>query len=329
MKHEAQNNDWLEQQLRNLPETASEAMGGLTAGTELNQRIQMAVREARAPKQSASALFLRRFAPAAALCTAAVALFVGLSPLLTNQQPSATPLIQTSTLGNPDTPDATEPVLRADLNEDDVTVSSRKAAPSYRSIWSKSSGGSFPLIGVNGSYYRMLTSPRDVSSSLLGNSVGAVAEYTTEPSLSGTDVILSNTALSGTTVYEISGMGGTLVAAEVDGKTRLFQRVSFNGHALLGAETLADTLQISGHVTAIELSDVGTVTDTDACADLISILMSNATYESSGSISAKQSLIIDLDNGLVVQMNVKSDKLAACGTWSCPEFFEAFEAYCD
>lgn len=326
MKHEAQHNDWLEQQLRNLPETASKAMGGLTAGTELNQRIQMTVREARAPKQSKATLFLRRFAPAAALCTAAVALFVGLSPLLTNQQPAATPLIQTSALGNPD---ATAPLLRGDLNENDVTVSKQKSAPSYRSIWSKTSGGSFPLIGVNGSYYRMLTSPRNVSSSLLGNSVGTIAEYTTEPSLSGTDVILSNTALSGTTVYEISGMGGTLVAAEVDGKTRLFQRVSFNGHALQGSETLADTLQISGHVTAIELSDVGTVTDADACADLISILLDNATYESSGSLSAKQSLIIDLDNGLVVQLNVKNDKLAACGTWSCPEFFEAFESYCE
>ena len=30
------------------------------------------------------------------------------------------------------------------------------------------------------------------------------------------------------------------------------------------------------------------------------------------------------DNGLTVQMAVKDDKLSACGTWSCPEFIDAF-----
>jgi len=28
-------------------------------------------------------------------------------------------------------------------------------------------------------------------------------------------------------------------------------------------------------------------------------------------------------------MAVKSDSLAACGVWSCPEFFEAFEDACN
>ena len=35
------------------------------------------------------------------------------------------------------------------------------------------------------------------------------------------------------------------------------------------------------------------------------------------------------DNGLVYQFTVKNDKIASCGTWSCPEFFEAFEAACE
>ena len=35
---------------------------------------------------------------------------------------------------------------------------------------------------------------------------------------------------------------------------------------------------------------------------------------------------ITLKNGVTVQLAVKNDKLAACGTWSCPEFFEEFEA---
>ena len=41
--------------------------------------------------------------------------------------------------------------------------------------------------------------------------------------------------------------------------------------------------------------------------------------------SGRQSLLIELDNGLTVQMSVRDENLSACGTWSCPEFFEAFE----
>ena len=54
-----------------------------------------------------------------------------------------------------------------------------------------------------------------------------------------------------------------------------------------------------------------------------------AAYESSGSVSSRQSLILELENGLVVQLAVKNDSVAACGVWSCPEFFEEFEDACD
>ena len=325
MKKHPEQNEQFEAQLRNLPDTVNQSLAGLTAGTELNNRIQMAVRDSRASRQKKS-FPLRRFVSVAGVCAVAVALFVGLSPLLAS--PANAPLIQSSPLG--DKPTATERTLRADLTGSDVSIGQKQSVPSYRNLWSSSSDGStFPLIGVNGSYYRMMTSPRSVSSSLLGASLGTIAEYTTEPSLSGTNVILSNKAAVGTEVYGISGMSSTFVAAEVDGQIRLFQRVSFNGNALKGSETLADVMQLSGHVASIELSGVGTITDTSVCADLISLLLNDATYESSGSLSAKQSLLIELDNGLVYQFTVKNDKIASCGTWSCPEFFEAFEAACE
>ena len=95
---------------------------------------------------------------------------------------------------------------------------------------------------------------------------------------------------------------------------------------MVGSEGLGDTLQISGHVLALELSGVGTVTDASAAQTLVDTLLDNAVYESSGSVSGKQSLLISLDNGLTVQMAVKNDKLSACGTWSCPDFFDAFQA---
>ena len=112
----------------------------------------------------------------------------------------------------------------------------------------------------------------------------------------------------------------------MNGVYRVFQRVSFNGSALTGRETLSDTLEIAGHIAAMELSGVGAITDSETCETLFSTLTENASYESSGTVSAKQSLLIQLDSGLTLQLAVKNDKLSACGTWSCPEFLEAFEA---
>lgn len=299
--------------LEQLPEITEKALGGLTAGQNLKLRIEKAAAAPMPHRRTVGA-----WVPA--LCCAlvlAIALGVGI-PNMTQQGDE--PLIASQAAGVP-TVGTERSLLDLDNN---VTIRQRDTVPDYRSIWAASNGGSFPLIGIEGKYYRMLTSPQTVSSSLFGECLGTIAEFTTEPSLSGTDVILSNIASQNGEVYAISGMGNTLVAAQVDGSYRLFQRVSFNGSALRGNEALADTLQIAGHITGMELSDVGTITDAAACETLFATLTSSASYESSGSVNGKQSLLISLDNGLIVQLSVKNDKLSACGTWSCPEFFEAF-----
>ena len=196
----------------------------------------------------------------------------------------------------------------------------------YRSLWATGEGGTFPMVGINGSYYRLLTEPASVSDSLLGGTVATVDTFTTEPALTAKGSVMSNVVTEGTAVQQVKGMGDTLVAARVDGTLRVFQRVSFNGTALRGSEKLKDTLQLSGHIRSMSLSSVGTVSDAAECERLFSLLTVNAVYESSGSLTNRQSLLITLDNGLTVQMIVKGDKLAACGVWSCPEFIEAFEA---
>ncbi|MGN0971743.1 MAG: hypothetical protein ACI4OY_07275 [Aristaeellaceae bacterium] len=301
-------------QLEQLQDTANKAMGGLEADRRLMLRIERAAAQPPQPQRRK-----KTWAPALACAMALVVCVAVAVPML--RQPPQESLITSQAAGS-----GTVGNERALLNmaEDSVSITQNGATPEYRSLWAEGSG-TFPLIGVDGRYYRMMTSPAAVSDSLLGNSLGTVAEFTTEPSLSGGNVLLSNAVAFGTEVYEISGMGGTLVAAEVDGSMRLFQRVSFNGSALRGSETLSDTLQISGHVAGMELSDVGTITDADACEQLLSTLLDCATYESSGSVSGRQSLLISLDNGLTVQLAVRDENLSACGTWSCPEFFEAFE----
>ncbi|MCH5286374.1 MAG: hypothetical protein J1E43_03050 [Christensenellaceae bacterium] len=307
----------LEAKLKQLPEIVDHTFASLTADEALKRRIQRAVTNPEpAPVRRPA---YRTLVPALSFALVlAVGAAIGI-PALTHQQPDQ--LITSQAAGSPTD---LAPGNNSDLSGGRVSITNG-AVPEFRSLWETGDNGNFPLIGVNGSFYRMLTSPSSVSASLLGASLGTVAEFTTEPSLSGTDVILSNAASFGTEVYAVNGMNGTLVAAEVDGAVRLFQRVSFNGSALQGRETLADTLQIAGHITAMELSDVGVVTDRSACEMLFATLLDNASYDSSGSLSANQSLLIELDNGLTVQLAVRNDKLAACGTWSCPEFFEEFE----
>lgn len=306
--------------LRELPATADKALNDLQATPFLKARIDRAVAE---KNQGKVRFALPKWAPA--VCCAAVVLVLALVFVPMDQQPGN--LINSGMLGDPTMPPAS--VLSADLGDSNVTISTNVAAPGYRNMWANVQNGSFPLIGVNGKYYRMMTSPKSVSSSLLGGQVATVNEFTTEPSLSGTDVVLSNAASAGTAVYAVRGVSdSTFVAAEVDGRMRLFQRVSFNGNALRGGERLADTLAVSGKVVALELSGVGTVTDPSTCEALLSTLLNCASYTSSGSLSSRQALLIELSNGLVLQMSVKGDRLAACGVWSCPEFFEEFEAYC-
>ena len=302
--------------LEQLPEITEKALGGLTAGQHLKLRIEKAAANPQPQLRS-----IPVWAPALSFALVlAIALGVGIPAL--NPQPEQG-LITTQAAGSPT--GGTE-ISLLDLDSNQISIRQGSSAPAYRSIWATGDNGSFPLIGIEGKYYRMLTSPQDVSASLLGNSLGSVAEFTTEPSLSGTDVVLSNRVAQNTPVYAIDGMGNTLVAAEVDGAYRLFQRVSFNGSSIRGSESLADTLQLAGHIASMELSDVGSITDSRTCESLFATLTSCASYESSGSISGKQSLLITLNNGLTVQLAVKNDHLSACGTWSCPEFFEEFEA---
>ncbi len=321
----------IESMLQNLPQAAEQGLSGLTAGPALKASIQLAAAEQKTPRTRFSLTALARWGSLACCCALLVLALGTLLPTQSTNTPDAdTPpegdlMITSGTLG-----DATNaPPIIGDLNNSGVYIRAGNSSPNYRDLWAASTGGSFPLIGVNGKYYRLLTTPRNVSSSLRGNALGTVSEFTTSPSLSGNNTVLSNVVHFGETVYGVRGMSDTLVIANVEGQMRLFQRVSFNGNARLGRETLSDTLQVRGHVIAMELTGVGTITDSALCERLLDTLFDCASYESRGSVSSRQSLIIELDNGLVVQMAVKNDSLAACGVWSCPEFIEAFEDACD
>ncbi|MCR4883849.1 MAG: hypothetical protein K6A68_09780 [Clostridiales bacterium] len=301
--------------LEQLREIADRTLGGLNATPELRYAIQMkALKQQR--RKAQTLVFAKIAAPSlCALLLLSLILFPS-GKLGTSNPPSITslPLGQLQDKGAEDV---------ALIGE--VAVSNTRRS-SESGIWASSSTGSFPLLGVNGRYYRMIVSPSSVSSSSVGQSIGKVQEYTTEPSLSDTGIICSNCVNAGDDVYAYNGLSGTFVCAKVNGELRLFQRVSFNGHATIAHESLSDTLQLSGHIVSLSISGIGSVSDSAVAEELFSKLVQNASYESSGSIQTSSVLTINLKEGISAQMLVSDDRLAACGVWSCPEFISAFKS---
>ncbi len=311
--------------LQQLNQIAQEALGGLNAGQELRLRI---LKTARTQERPAARGLLRPM-PMVAMAAALVVLLAAGSLLA----PGALNPATSQNDGNdvfdslPSGQATALPfVARAllDVPPGSITLNAG-SNPEYRSIWANGNGGNFPLIGISGRYYRMMRNPSSMPQNLLESSIGQISEYTEEPALADPNQIISNVVGQGETVYAVSGMGDALVAANVNGEMRAFQRVSFANNAIVGGESLGDTLGIGGKVIGMELTDVGTISDEATASYLADILMNSASFENTaGSQSGKRSLLIQLSNGLVVQMFVKNDTLSACGSWSCPEFFEAF-----
>lgn len=306
----------VEERLRELPAMAQTL--DLQADDALKFRILQAAQEKTSPRRS----FSWRMVPA--LCALVVLLGVVTFAVPNVLQNRNEPLVMSQAAGDGVALAANSGAMLAmDVSTGSVTIK-KSSNPSYRSIWAAGQSGNFPLVGVKGRYYRMLTNPTGISESLLGDALGTVDNYTSEPALAGKSGICSNVVTSGEKVYAIKGMNGAAVAAKVDGKWRVFQRVSYADNARVGNESLSDTLK-AGTVVALELSGVGTINDEKTAKQLVNILTSQASYLRAGGGETNQSLLIQLSNGITLQMAVNGERLIACGTWACPEFFEAFQ----
>lgn len=294
--------------LEQLPQVAEETLGGLKAGPRLPYS---------APRPAAS-----RVTPQGRALAFALSLMMVLSLSALLLRPGAgQPIPQVNHLQAGDSQPLPEGARSAADVPQGSLVLSEKSAPEYQGVWARGSGGNFPLIGLDGRYYRLLRQPGDVVS-LTGQSLGQVRLATGEPALERGGGIISSVVASGETVYALSGMGGAVVAAPVDGRMRAFQRVAFAGNALVGGESLRDT--IPAGVSTLQLSGVGTVSDPASVSMLMDTLFSQAAYQSGALKESRQALLLRYPNGLVLQMAVSGSSLSACGTWSCPAFFEAF-----
>ena len=316
--------------LDQLGPIANEMLGGLHA----DERMRLAIRRAAEANAAPARRPLRRLVPAA--CCAALALMcVGVTAArMGGNAPEANPSVMLAaeptvmaidTIAAGDGSDAAAAgTLVADLGGNAMV---RRAEADGESLFAAGEGD-IPLVTVNGAVYQMLATPKDVGGALLGGQVGTVQHHDAQPSLAASDALsagLSNVAAEGTAIYAISGLAETTaVAAEVDGSMRVFQRVSYAGRGP-GGLGLEDTFSVRGQVKRLELSGVGTLTG-DAANAAIDVLLDHAVLKSADATARRQTLTVTLDSGLRLQLGVSGDTLCGCGGWSCPEFFEAFEA---
>lgn len=303
--------------LENLPDIASRQLGGLEAGPTLLAKIKLEAAEYKAPRRLALKPVLAVCA-ALVLCVGAALTALPRTPALPAHEQSAENVLDSHSAGSQAT---AEPRAVADVSRGSITMSAGKTRAASGSLYEQGTGSSFPLISLNGATYRMLQSPDSVSDSLLGEQLGSVSEFNVEPALSSGGVV-SNAVACGEPVYAVDGMDGALVAAHVEGAMRVFQRVSYAGCAVIGSETLRDTLCAPEAVAWIEIEGLGRV-DGERAQSLMETLLTCADYQSTAA-SGSASMQIGLQNGLTLQLSAGEDSVSACGTWSCPEFFEAF-----
>ena len=306
--------------LDNLSEIASRQLGGLEATPTLLAKIKLEAADKQKPR-SVQAVLRPVLAGCAALvlCVGAV---MTLSPDgVTVPSPISTQnVLDSHSAGLALTPTA-EPVLLGDVPKGSISMSAGRSI-STETLFAQDESAAFPLITVNGATYRLLETPSAISSGLLGEALGEVTEFNIEPAL-GSGGIVSNAVSCGETVYAVGNHAGALVAANVSGEMRVFQRVSYAGTAIIGRETLADTLCAPEAAEWIAIEGVGRVDDPAEARKLLAILFELADYQSTA-FSTGASMQIGLQNGVTLQLMALEDSISACGIWSCPDFFEAF-----
>lgn len=306
--------------LDQLPDIASRQLGGLEATPTLLCRIKLEAAEKKEIKSRPLAAFRPVLAACCAivLCVGAVMALDGGSPVGSTPVPTQN-VLDSRAAGSHIEPTA-EPVMMADVPKGSISMSAG-AKRMGGSLFVSAEGHAFPLVTLQGATYRMLQNPDGMSRSLLGDEMGTVNEFNVEPAL-GSSGVVSNVIPMGQSVYAVGDLGGALVAADVDGSLRVFQRVSYAGTAVIGAETLRDTLCDPSDVEWIELDGMGRAEGSEA-QQLMETLLDGADYQSTA-LSGDGLMRIGLINGLTLQLMTGDDTVSACGTWSCPDFFEAW-----
>ncbi|NLB90866.1 MAG: hypothetical protein GX786_06585 [Clostridiales bacterium] len=312
----------IDKKLEQLPEIVDRSLGGIEANPSLRYKILSAAAETKTEEKK-KPFFSRFSVPLTAVSACLVLVVIGFTvfPNLFStsvSQPEATnALLGHSAAGQQ------EPVLQErTLSQGTMSIGAGSFS-SADSLW-VSAGDTFPLISMNGKFYRQMNQKVLYDAQLSGH-IGSVENFTQEPALASTFGNMSNVVEEGEGIFAVSQLGDGVIAAKVNDSMTLFQRISFAGNAIFSEETLAQTLGFSAEdVLSISLSEVGTISDEAVAQKLVTTLTQNATYASSSLGSGKQVLLFTLRNGITLQMYVDDDVFSACGSWDCPGFSQAF-----
>ena len=305
--------------LENLSDIASRQLGGLEATPTLMAKIKLEAAERKQPRT-----FRAYVRPALAVC-AALVLCVGAAMTLSPDSgitsvPSPTENVLDTRAAGVETQPTVQP-RTGDMPQGSISMSAGLQRTSG-TLFVQGESAAFPLVTLNGATYRLLETPDALDSGLLGETVGTVSEFNIEPALASGGVV-SNVIACGENVYAVGGNGSALVAASVNGSLRVFQRVSYAGTAIIGAETLADTLCAAEDVKWIDIAGMGRVEEPGDVLLLMNTLYELSDYTGTA-FTTGASMQLGLENGLVLQLMAGDDAVSACGSWSCPDFFEAF-----
>lgn len=127
-------------------QTADEMLGGLVAGQESYQKIIDYQ-----GKRGFAPLELRRMAAFAALFV----FMLGIGSVALSKRPQVAKQIETKAAGKEMPQGATMSAWAVPRGS--ITLSGGGSAPGYLGLWAQGSGANFPLVAVEGRYYRLLT----------------------------------------------------------------------------------------------------------------------------------------------------------------------------
>lgn len=316
--------------LDHLGSITNEMLGGLHADEAMRLKIRREAMQGRAPARSRA----KRLAPA--LCCAALAVVcVGAFSSRLNPAADHAGVMTLSATAAPEAAAIDSIAAGAETGvqsrmrvadlDNAATVSA--GAQSGDSLFAAAQGD-IPMVGFGGGVYRMLKTPEAVAEGALGGELASVQICDEQPSLASPAEMskgLSNVASVGAAIYRLRDLAETTaVVCEVDGALRVFQRVSYAGRGPAG-DSLEETFSVRGKVKEMTLSGVGTLSG-EAANRVIAVLLDQATLKSADASGYGDTLTVTLDSGLKIQLGVSGDTVCGCGGWSCPEFFEAFEA---
>ena len=311
--------------LEHLSDIASRQLGGLEATPTLMAKIKLEAAERKQPRTFRASLRLA-MRPALAVCAAVVLCIGAVKTLSPDSGVTSIPaptenVLDTRSAGQESQPTA-QPRMADEMPQGSISMSAG-VQRTGGTLFVQSDHTAFPLLTLNGATYRLLETPDELSSELLGEQLGTVSEFNIEPALSSGGVV-SNVVACGENVYAVGTNGSALAAANVNGSLRVFQRVSYAGTAIIGAETLADTLCAAEDVAWIDIAGMGRVEEPGDVLLLMNTLYDLADYTGTA-FTTGSSMQLGLKNGLVLQLMAADDAISACGSWSCPDFFEAFQ----